>query len=750
MDDPIILFNLIKKHQFKEFQDMLENDTDNIIDVNIRDDQSNYLLLYAILFNKINLVKLLINKGARVDITDNENKSILYLAIKYNYIDIIKLILETNVHSIGISVHDIKDTNNNIPIHYSIIFKNIEALKLLLQYGSNPNITDKSGNNSLHLAVYSRNIEICRNILNHNIDVNSKTQIGESALHIASNLQEKKIFDLLIDQPDINVNSQDMDHEFTPLHYSVNLNSIHQVETLFNKNADPNIQDVYGNTILHYSIIEENIKMLDFILDFKFKKYVVNYNLWNIDGKLPLHIVFNIYPHNIENYTNVLIEKTNINLPDNDGNTCLLYMCKFNLWKKYKQILEKKKLDIVVSNLNNERPIDFIKDTDINEFIEMVSNSYLYRLRNSETIWMEEWQNICNKELLIEHLDKTKIDVFNKLNLDLNKNVDNNVDICKKIVSNRIIDIISNKNENKCSYKSYPLKQGYVCININEKTNLNLCTFTGSTLDILMGLLFLLKKHPNSCSTINTDFAENKKLCNFYHSMGVSVSSRCEFMNFEIVWVYNKLYLTDSFFDNFKKCSLNDDKRFIIIPIGIEMKEGSHANYLIYDKQINQIERFEPHGSSPPIGFNYNPDLLDKILETRIKDINPNIEYVPPKKFLPKIGFQILDIIEKKKKKIGDPGGFCALWAIWYVDMRITYQDIPREKLVNKMLKQIKYSGVSFKNLIRNYSNNIISIRNKYFEKINIDINDWINDNVTDSQINIIINSISNDINNII
>ena len=62
---------------------------------------------------------------------------------------------------------------------------------------------------------------------------------------------------------------------------------------------------------------------------------------------------------------------------------------------------------------------------------------------------------------------------------------------------------------------------------------------------------------------------------------------------------------------------------------------------------------------------------------------------------------------ERKTKKIGDPGGFCALWSIWYTDMRLTYPDYDRKILADKLLKDIRSEGLSFKNLIRNYSLNI-------------------------------------------
>ena len=44
---------------------------------------------------------------------------------------------------------------------------------------------------------------------------------------------------------------------------------------------------------------------------------------------------------------------------------------------------------------------------------------------------------------------------------------------------------------------------------------------------------------------------------------------------------------------------------------------------------------------------------------------------------------------ELKSDYIGDPNGFCALWCIWWTDIRLSNPNIPREKLV-KMLMNIE------------------------------------------------------------
>ena len=113
-----LLFEYVKKQKWKDIIEHLKETDD--IDVNIRDNNNNYLITYAILFNKKDVVSLLINKGSKLDVIDDDGRSILYMAIKYGYTDILKLLLNFNRTHIGISLVDIQDRNGNIPLHYAI------------------------------------------------------------------------------------------------------------------------------------------------------------------------------------------------------------------------------------------------------------------------------------------------------------------------------------------------------------------------------------------------------------------------------------------------------------------------------------------------------------------------------------------------------------------------------------------------------------------------------------------------------
>ena len=119
-----------------------------------------------------------------------------------------------------------------------------------------------------------------------------------------------------------------------------------------------------------------------------------------------------------------------------------------------------------------------------------------------------------------------------------------------------------------------------------------------------------------------------------------------------------------------------------------------------------------------------------KLIENKFKQFDPDIQYYPPYKFLPTIGFQILENLETNKcKKIGDPNGFCGVWCVWWIYQRmlnITNKKLNINNIANEIIKFIKLDNQSFKTIIRNFSKKITEIRDIYFKKYSIDINDWI------------------------
>jgi ankyrin repeat protein len=166
------------------------------------------------------------------------------------------------------------------------------AIKKLLESNCNLNTVDNKGYNALHYSILSRDIEIVKLILPGITNINIRTSTGDTSLHLAVNLQQIEIANYLI-KNGINVNLQDYSHEFTALHYAVSINNMHLIKLILDVSGNPNSQDVFGNTPLHYVMIEETYNLIDLFLNSK--KIITNLNLYNIDGKLPLHILLDNY-----------------------------------------------------------------------------------------------------------------------------------------------------------------------------------------------------------------------------------------------------------------------------------------------------------------------------------------------------------------------------------------------------------------------------------------------------------------------
>jgi len=745
----IKIFQLIKLQDWKNLNLIIKK---NDMNYNIKDNSNMWLLEYLIMFNQLDIIEILLKKNIRIDIKDEQNRSILYSVIKFSYIPILKLLLEKNENIIGKSILEIKDTDENIPLFYAIKFYNKEIIKIILNYQNNFYSKNIDGENALHLAVKTLDLEIFKLIAQKITDINIKKNNGETCLHLAIKYNSYDILKYILSEYDnkkqiINFNSIESNYKFSPLHYiflSINMNLISLFKNYL-KYFNPNIQDKSGNIFLHYfinNIIQNNdsYKKDDLLLIIDLiKKMDINYNLYNIDENTPCHILLlnlKIFKKDYNIIINDLIEKTNLNIQNKNGESCLFLLIKNHYWKEVKNILCKKKLDIFIIDKNKHTMFDYLDSEDMEEFIKLISDSYLYLLNNTKYNykWLDYWDNRCKKNINLSELNETEIELIHNINID------NNNTICFNIIYDKIYKYINTFKKTKKNYdiNSYPIHIKYPKL-IENYHDVIIPTFTGSTIDVITGLIYLNKKYSKNASSsldlIDLDILLIKCINNI-----------CEIIGFEIIWKNYQLLFPYSKSLNLMQELItiknNKKKRFFFIPIGIELNNKNnvfgHANILLFDFFTMEVERFEPHGSESPNGLDYNYHLLDNLLENKINSFKLNFKYYRPSDYLPKIGFQSKEIYELNKDYIGDPNGFCALWCIWWIDIRIANPDINRNKLVDLLTKEIINEEYSYKKLIRNYSYYITNLRDKLLIKANININNWINDTMSEEQKNLL------------
>jgi ankyrin repeat protein len=698
------LFEYLKNHEYDSLITTLKSD--DSIDLNEPDETGLYLIHYAILFRQKDIVALLISKKCKLDVLDADGYSIFYQPIKMNYIEIVRILIYFNNIVVGIPLLELQDKYLNIPLNYAIKFKKIDCIDEILDNKINLNYKDSDGNTVLHQIISiidDTNIHLINKMIKNRISINLVNKFGQNALHIAIENKNINVCRLLL-LHNIDINVGTIEFQLTPLLLSVILDEYEICKLLLEYNVDINQQDSNGNSVLHHSIDKHSIKFIEL-----FSK--VDNNLVNINGNIALHLFFdnnyNMKELDTYRFREILI-KSKLNIQNNQGKTLIYYLVENDIWENYMDILINRNMNIFIQDINNITPSDII-DNKFNskkdKFINMIAESYI------------------NTSLIDSNKYYINNDHLKKYILNKDQTVDKKKD-CIRLLYQHIIN-------DKLTYQN---KHVY-CLDVIHLANVELTTYLGISIDILSGMLYLQQKFKNVCTSLTSNLIDNPNLISYYKSNGLKKGLYGDFLNFEIVWSFQKFFYPTTLKKSLDKFMLDDSYRYFIIPIGIELTHAAHANIILFDKQMMTIERYEPYGKDWPPGFNYNPDKLDLNLENLFKNLLENtieIKYYAPKVYEQKIGLQIIDINEHNiSKNIGDPGGFCAGWSLWYVEMRIINENIGIFELIPKLIHNIRTKRIYFRTIIRSYTKHITDVRDKILNTANLDINKWFNDNYT-------------------
>ena len=156
----------------------------------------------------------------------------------------------------------------------------------------------------------------------------------------------------------------------------------------------------------------------------------------------------------------------------------------------------------------------------------------------------------------------------------------------------------------------------------------------------------------------------------------------CTLRKNSVIWIVEseKLFFPEN---PFNACRDQLNNRFIFIECFIQGPRGGHANTIFIDMEKKTAEGFEPHGGRVDNWQEQKHDKLQVKLSAKFAEYG--LTYIPPNKICPWVGPQNYEVY--KISAIG----FCATWSIWYIDMRLTYPDVPIEETVAGMLEKLDY-----------------------------------------------------------
>lgn len=327
-------------------------------------------------------------------------------------------------------------------------------------------------------------------------------------------------------------------------------------------------------------------------------------------------------------------------------------------------ILKYCKSDIMWNQLNNYKisPIELVTNLDFNIFSPLLENIKITQL-NKDTINKlnvnETWLNFINKLEIYKPIDYIVMTDLPYSHYTLFQSKFKDLALFVLFLTNKYKDLYIPKME-----------ESYLIENVTADNT---------------GLLF------------TDDIIEKKQIFPWF----ISYHNTNE-------------YYIHPYLNNLIKSNI-DKKKYAIVFLSRIFDSTLHANILFYNFEKLTVERFEPYGI-------INDNDIDNILEEELT-WNTSLKYIKVKDYLPDVGFQTISNENNLlNQKVGDFGGFCLAWCIWYIETRIGNINIEPKILVNKLISRLNNKNIKFSEYIRNYSNKINNCRIEYLLNIGVDI----------------------------
>ena len=150
-------------------------------------------LMFASRIGEEVIVKLLVEKGARLNDTDSLGNTALIEAAKMGYLDIVRFMLQQGANP------NAKTNENWTALMFASHEGHVKVLEALLKYGANSDSQNKFGMSPVMYASQNGHIEILKKLINRDANVNLTSLNGSTALMWAIRSGHEKIAELLME-----------------------------------------------------------------------------------------------------------------------------------------------------------------------------------------------------------------------------------------------------------------------------------------------------------------------------------------------------------------------------------------------------------------------------------------------------------------------------------------------------------------------------------------------------------------------
>ena len=181
----------------------------------------------------------------------DEEYPALHGSIYYNDLDATLELLQS-----GVNVNE-ADVNGLLPLGIALQTKNCAAIRLLAEYGADPNVRHKSdGISALHLAAGAGMEDVVKSLISAGATIDIRMNDGRTPLALAFNHRHIGIIDLLLKHgadPNISITTEcapEDSRNMTPLLFCAAVGDTEMMGLLLRHGADPNKGKADGITPL--------------------------------------------------------------------------------------------------------------------------------------------------------------------------------------------------------------------------------------------------------------------------------------------------------------------------------------------------------------------------------------------------------------------------------------------------------------------------------------------------------------------
>ena len=206
-------------------------------------------LIYESEEGNIDLIRLLIQRGADVNKKDDFGRTPIMYASYTGQTEVVRILLDNGAYVNEIDSQDI----TALMLASQGEQDNTDTVKLLIDRRADVNMKDNTGNTALMFAIRGgANTEIVKMLLYNGADVNVQNEITkQTPLLYASSVSNTEIVKMLI-QRGADVHKQNK-FGYTALIEASRKGKIDIVKLLIYKKVDLNVKDSYGNTAIMFA-----------------------------------------------------------------------------------------------------------------------------------------------------------------------------------------------------------------------------------------------------------------------------------------------------------------------------------------------------------------------------------------------------------------------------------------------------------------------------------------------------------------